>query len=197
MYIYGMATADIPSSISAIHPSRRLWTREEYYRLHEQGYFVDQRVELIDGEIVLMSPRGHKHAATVALIIEALREAFGNGYWIRGQESLLASEVSVPEPDVAVVKGTPRTVRDTPATALLVAEVSISTLAFDLGRKAQIYAAAGVKDYWVVDVPGQRVIVHRNPSRGKYAKVTEHLHGESLPLVALPKRKVKVDDLLL
>ncbi len=196
-YISDMATADTFTPITAHEPSARPWTRAEYHRLHEQGFFENQRVELVDREIILMSPLGPDHSSTVGLVIEALRQAFGDGYWVRGQDALSISDDSVPEPDVTVVKGTPRTVRRVPTTALLVVEVSVSTLAFDLGRKAQVYAAAGVKDYWVVDVAGGRIIVHRNPSRGKYAKPSEHFRGESLSLLALPKRKVKVDDLLL
>lgn len=178
-------------------PQPRLFNREEYLGIAELGLFEGQLVELIDGEILLMSPHGPDHSSTVGLVIEALREAFGKDYWVRGQDSFAAGERSVPEPDVVVVKGTPRTVRQTPSVASLVVEVSYSTLAFDLGRKAELYAEAGIKDYWVVDVAAQRVIVHRRPTRGKYGKITEHRKGECLSPVALPKQKIKVDDLLL
>ena len=104
VYIYGMATADIPSSITAIHPSPRLWTREEYYCLHEQGFFAGQRVELIEGKILLMSPVGPDHDSAVGLVLDALLTAFVKGYWIRPQMSLALGKRREPQADIAVVE---------------------------------------------------------------------------------------------
>lgn len=145
-------------------PQRRRWTREEYYRIADMGLFQGQRVELIDGEITEMSPQGSPHYVTIALVERALIRAFGPDYWVRTQGPLALSKKTEPEPDIAVIHGDPRTAPAHPSSALLVVEIADTSLDFDLGAKASLYASAGIADYWVVDLNARRVIVHRQPT---------------------------------
>src|SRR5919198_1146345 len=124
--------------MNAAAPRLRLWTREEYLKMVEAGVFKPgERVELIEGRNVAMSPQNSPHFTAVSLVEEALRTLFGAGYVVRVQGPLDLSPTSQPEPDIAVVRGTIRDYAGAhPTTALLVVEVSDSTLAFDRGEKA-------------------------------------------------------------
>ena len=93
-------------SRSEPHPVR--WTRDEYFRMSEAGYFNDRRVELIGGEIVEMAAQYDLHGAAITLTQDALRVAFGPGHWVRTQMTLDLSPHGVPDPDLAVVPGSPR-----------------------------------------------------------------------------------------
>src|SRR6266852_143252 len=121
------------SVVKSVGPKRHLWTRKEYYRLSELGFFQDQRVQLIEGVIVQMPAQKNFHALSIKLSDEALSAAFGPGFWVRVQMSLDLTPLSVPDPDIAVVQGNPRDFKtnDNPTTALLIVEVSETTLRFD------------------------------------------------------------------
>src|SRR5262245_58138481 len=131
------------------------WTPEQYCRLSDEGYFDGRRVELIGGEIVEMASQHNIHLAAIKLTDVALCQAFGAAFWVRAQGTLDLSPHGMPDPDVAVVPGSPRGVAATtpnPTSALLVVEVAESTLAYDRGAKASLYAAAGITDYWIVNL---------------------------------------------
>src|SRR5258708_5577650 len=105
-------------------PITRRWTREEYYRMADDGYFNGQRVELIGGEIVVMSPQNPRHFSEIKRVETQLEFVFDHGYWIRTQGPLSFGLTSDPEPDLAVVRGTVDDYSDThPTTALLVVEI--------------------------------------------------------------------------
>src|SRR5439155_16531869 len=130
-------------------PKPRLWTAEEFYRLVELNFFLEQRVELIGGEILVRASQLNPHALAIKLTEDALNAAFGPNFWVRVQMSLDLSPLSVPDPDIAVVPGAPRQYagqRSNPTSALLIAEVSETTLAYDLNRKASLYAASRIAD---------------------------------------------------
>ncbi|MBY0459711.1 MAG: Uma2 family endonuclease [Gemmataceae bacterium] len=142
-------------------------TREQYYDLGRRGVFDGLRVELIFGRVVVMSPINWPHTLGVGLVTDALRAAFATGHWVNVQPPLTVpatSPVSEPQPDVAVIPGTPRSYTDHPTVAALVVEVSDSTLTYDLTTKAEVYATAGVADYWVLDVVGRELHVLRDPT---------------------------------
>ena len=126
----------------ALKPRTRKWTRAEYYRMADLGMFRDQRVELIEGTIVQMPPQKNFHVIGIGLVEQRPRAAFGPRYWVRIQAPLHLGPRSAPEPDVAVVPGGSRDYTRTghPTTALLIVEVSETTLAYDRGRKASLYA---------------------------------------------------------
>lgn len=180
------------------------WTRDDYYRVAELGVFDGHRVELIDGEVIEMSPPGSPHSVTVELVERALEAAFGSGYWIRTEQPLNLSHDTAPQPDISVVRGDPRDfLREHPKNALLVVEVSDRSLDFDQSQKAAIYAHAGIEEYWIVNLASDRLDVYRNPiSDGtvefgaRYAEVQSFRRGESVRLLAMAASTVRIDDLL-
>jgi Uma2 family endonuclease len=161
----------------ATEVSTHRFDAETYGRIVESGALDDQRVELIDGRIVDMSPQSSQHAGVIERLAYALS---GGAAYLRPQSPLHVADDSVPEPDIALVE-TPSMLDQHPTTALLVVEVAVSSHALDRGRKAELYAAAGVPEYWVVDVPGRSVEIHREPQQsGGYARVTVHRGDDEL-----------------
>ncbi len=183
----------------------RRWTRAEYDRMVEVGLLgEDDRVELIDGEILTMSPQDSLHAATIMLVQDTLRRAFGTDRSVRVQLPLALDPLSEPEPDFAVVEGTWRDyVDEHPATALLVVEVALTTLAYARRRKASLYARAGIPEYWVIDLRDRCLVVHRSPVPREDARYghdyahVEHLSagGTVTPLLE-PAATIAVADML-
>lgn len=144
-------------------PAPVRWTVDDLSRMDEAGLLIGRRVMLLDGELIDMGFQGPSHAMVVALVQAALTAAFGPGWTVRCQMPLLLGRGTDPEPDLAVVAGGPRDWRGHPTTAALVVEVADSSLRIDRGRKAALYAAAGIAEYWIVDVAGGRLEVHRRP----------------------------------
>jgi Uma2 family endonuclease len=189
--------------MSAVH-SRR-WTRQEYDRMIEAGVLTpEDRVELIDGEILAMTPQGSAHATGVSLAQEALRTAFGRDVHIRTQLPLAFGAESEPEPDVAVVAGAVRDYRDAhPQSALLVVEVADATLPYDRDVKGSLYARARVPEYWLVNLAEAVVEVHRDPMvmpQGlfgwQYRTVDRFGPGDSMAPLSFPHASIAVADLL-
>ena len=153
----------------AISDARRL-TREEYERLVEEGFFApDARIELIHGRLVEMAPQTTFHSVGVNLAQVVLGRVFGEGFAVRVQLPLAIDPDSEPEPDVAVVPGNPRDYTYShPTSAVLVIEVAESSIKIDR-EKAEIYARAGVPEYWILNLGRCQLEVHRNPENGAYA----------------------------
>ena len=164
----------------------------------------EKRVELIDGEILAMTPQGSAHATAVSLVQEALRAAFGSQVYVRVQLPLAFGSDSEPEPDVAVVAGSVRDYRDAhPQSALLVVEVADATLAYDRDRKGSLYARAGVPEYWIANLAETCIEVHRDPIVRPHAQFGWHCRtverfgaGDSITPLSLPTRSIAVADLL-
>ncbi len=144
----------------------RHWTRQEYEALVAAGIFhPEERLELLGGDMICMPPQGSAHATAVQLIENALRQAFGANYCVRVQLPLAVDAASEPEPDVAVVPGTPRDYRQThPDQAVLIVEVSDSSLSYDRERKARRYAQAGMPEYWILNLIEQCLEIYRMPT---------------------------------
>lgn len=138
------------------------FTREQFHRMGELGFFDDRRVELVYGEIVALPPIREAHVASVSLTADWLRVACGERYYVRIHAPLNMSVID-PLPDVAVVAGGPRDHLVTPTTALLVVEVADDTLMYDVGAKVELYATAGVPEYWVIDLEHRQLLVFRDP----------------------------------
>jgi Uma2 family endonuclease len=176
-----------------------LWTRLEYERLVESGGFhPESRVELVDGEILDMAPQESLHATGIRLTEDAMRIAFGEGFEVRAQLPLAIDGYSEPEPDIAVVTGSPRDYRDAhPATAALIVEVADSSLAFDRTRKLALYARNGIPEYWILNLVDGALEVHRDPAGETYASRSVLAASEHIaPLHAPGDRAVAVADLL-
>jgi Uma2 family endonuclease len=163
------------------------------------------RVELIGGEIIEMPAQKNWHAFAVGGTEDALRAAFGPNYWVRGQMSLDLSPHSVPDPDVAVIAGSrlTHTSRNNPTSALLIVEVADTTLAYDRGAKGSLYAASGIADYWIVNIPDKQLEVYRDPVADstapfgfRYDTRTILAAGDFVTPLALPSGQIAVADLL-
>jgi len=143
------------------------WSREDFVRLSEQGYFgPESRVELIDGEVLHKMGQGNAHIYSVRALAEALRLTFGSGFSVSQQVALPLGEASQPEPDISVVIGSPQRydgVDPKPDDVALVVEVSDSTLSFDRTRKLSVYARAGLREYWILNLIDRRLEIYRRP----------------------------------
>src|SRR6478672_631944 len=163
-----MSTLTVPAAppggqFGPLVTSRKRWTVDEFHEIYSLPAFESKKLVLLDGEILEMPNPNAPHDAGLGLALAAVGAAFGPGFWVRGQMALRLSQATDPMPDVAVVPGSPRDYPQQPTTALLVVEVSDTSLAIDTGIKAELYAAAGIADYWVVDLNSRVLIVHRDP----------------------------------
>ena len=149
----------------------RRWTRDEYDRLVHLGAFhAGERLELIDGFLVLREPQGARHAAGIRRVLAALRHALGSEWQIDSQLPLALDPTSEPEPDVSVVAGDAGSYRDAhPSRPLLVVEIADSSYRIDHEFKTSLYARAAVPECWIVDLPRSVVEVHRNPEQSETA----------------------------
>jgi len=163
-------------------PKPHRLTVDDYYRMAEAGVLSpDDRTELIEGEIIDMPPIGSVHAEVVRLLTRHLSRAVGESGVVSAQLPVRLSLRSEPQPDIALLKPKPTGYRYAHPSAndvLLLIEVSDTTLRYDLGRKARLYANHAVEEYWVVDLAANRVWRHRKPSRTRYIERTEISRGE-------------------
>ena len=174
---------DLPPEV--FRPLRRV----EYHAMVERGLFDGTRVELLGGVLVEMSPQGDAHVRAIIRLTHQLVHAVGDRYEVGPQVPLAVDEISEPEPDFIVV---PPGEADhaIPARAVLVVEVSVSSLRFDLGIKAARYAGAGYPEYWVVDCERQQVHVHTEPSADGWGSVAVVERGT---LTATAAEDVSID----
>jgi Uma2 family endonuclease len=166
-----MTIALVPVSAGAgpFEPRRRTWSVAEFERFITLGIFApDERLELIHGEIVEKVTQNPPHATALFKTAQTLLALFGHSHLVRQQMPLSfgATRGDRPEPDVAIVAGAPADYAvQHPRTALLVVEVSDTTLAYDRTVKAAVYAEAGIAEYWIVNLPDRLLEVHRQPAR--------------------------------
>jgi Uma2 family endonuclease len=181
------------------------WSRLEYERLVDLGAFrPGERLELVGGALVVREPQGGPHATAVGLAEDALRLAFGSGWTVRAQSPIALDDDSEPEPDIAVVPGTRRDHRSAhPSHPVLIVEVADSSLEFDRGEKASLYARAGIADYWIVNLVEQLLEVYREPVPApqarygsRYAAATTLRAGDHVTPLAAPAAAIPVTDLL-
>jgi Uma2 family endonuclease len=185
-------------------PQERLWTRSEYYKLAEAGFFENERVELMGGRIVTMAAMNSYHRRGVIKVDRMLQRVFTEGFHVSVQCPLSIGEDSDPEPDVAVIAGSEDDFIDAhPTTAVLVVEISESTLKYDQTEKASLYARASVPDYWIVNLKNRRLEVHRRPMEDTtqphgfgYAELYLFTEREFVSPLAMPDARIAVSDLL-
>jgi len=185
-------------------PMKR-WTRVEYERLVDRGIFEPgDRIELIDGLLLVAEPQTSPHYTAIRLVERALGRAFGDGWEVRSQAPIALDEASEPEPDVAVVRGAVRDFAGShPADPVLVVEVSLSSLAFDREHKASLYARAGRPEYWIVNLIDRVLEVQREPAPEPsapygwdYALVDVLGPAEYVSTLGAPAVQIPVADLL-
>jgi Uma2 family endonuclease len=159
--------------VSCLPEPRRLNVRE-YRLMAETGVLrPEEHVELIDGQITTMSPKGPLHTALVSRIVARLTELFPRSrFCVRPQSTIALGEDYAPEPDIAVVAGRcEEHERELPHSALLVVEVADTSLRLDRGRKSDLYGKAGVLEYWVVNLTEGLVEVRREPSAAGFKHI--------------------------
>ncbi len=178
---------------------RRRFTVEEYHKMAESGILhEDDRVELIDGEIVQMNPIGSRHAMSVIRLTQLLVPLAGEEAFVSPQNPVRLGEYGEPQPDLALIRA-----RDyarslpSPEDVLLLIEVSDTTLRYDREVKLPLYARSGIPEIWIVDLAGETIERHNEPSEaGGYRRTERSRRGEMLGSEALPGLTLPVDAVL-
>lgn len=181
-------------------PAPHLFTVDEYYRMAEIGLLTeDSRVELIDGVIIDMPPIRPGHSGNVIWFTDAFRELLGGLAQLSIQNPVRLGLRVEPQPDVMLLRPRAdhyRTSHPGPEDVLLLVEVADSSLTYDRKTKARIYARAGIADYWIVNLVGSALEVHRDPARSRYRSVQVLKHGDVLHPLAFPDVSIAVSDIL-
>ena len=178
-----------------VERARRLFTIDEYVRMWETGIIRDNdRVELIEGEVVEMSPTGDPHAAIVDNLTHLLVNAVGNRARVRVQGPVRIPPRSLPQPDLALLRE--RSYMHQSATTpdvLLVVEVADTSLRYDRTVKLRLYARAGIPEYWVVDARTETLEIHRAPAGEQYAERLQPARGTTIAPLAFPDAAIPID----
>ena len=185
-------------AMAIVEPHR--FTVEEFQRMGETGILTrEDRVELIDGQIVRMTPIGPPHAGTVSALLMMLGPVIGDRAVLSAQSPLILDDFSEPEPDLALLKPSVDTYRQRhprPDDVLLLIEVADTSGAYDRRVKIPLYAQAGISEYWIVDVNRRLVEVRRSPRGDGYASVEELAPGARLSPEAFPDIELEVSGIL-
>jgi Uma2 family endonuclease len=193
----------ITEPLARKEPPRKLWTRSEYAALSSSGVLDQQRLELIEGDLIDKMGKKRPHVNSVTLLMGWLVAVFG-ARMVNAEAPIDVSpednHSNEPEPDLIVLKRdlsqfaseNPR-----PADLQLVVEVADTTLSFDLTTKAGLYARAGIIEYWVLHIAARRMIVHRDPQEGRYASIVAYGEDETLTPLAAPGSSLRILDAFL
>jgi Uma2 family endonuclease len=188
-----------PGNTVLEYPRRHAVSASEYLRMGEAGVFgPEARLELIEGEIIEMTPIGSPHAGAVKTLNRLLVRLAGDRAVVSVQDPVVLGDRSVPQPDLALLE--PRAdgyaaAHPTAANVLLAIEVADSTLSFDLGTKVPLYARAAVPEVWVIDVNEQAIRVYRDPTASGYKTSFTVTGQDNVASVALPDVHVVVSSL--
>ncbi len=184
-------------------PRKRLFSAREYMWLAEIGVFENQKVELIAGEIIIMPPISEPHAQSVDKSVKKLNRTLDDQLVTRNQNPFFAGENERPEPDIAVVRPEALDPNRPPSEALLIIEVSRSTLEYDRTTKLSLYASIGISDYWIINLNNGTIEVYRQPIENKemqfghdYASRQIYQRGQSVALLEVPEVSIEVDAML-
>lgn len=185
--------------IAVFKPAPMAISIERYEKMAAAGVLTrDDRVELIDGEILEMAPIGTRHGSVAGRLMKRLILAAGDAAIVRTVNPVNLEAFSQPQPDLVLLR--PRAddyvdSRPGPRDVLLLIEVSETTLDFDQGRKGSLYAAAGIREYWVIDVNDRRVVAYSDPQSGSFCSIVEHGLEDELAPRALPGVGIIVKEL--
>ena len=168
----------------AVSVPRRLFTVDEYYAMAKHGILKpDERVELLDGEIVKMCAIGSPHAWCVKRLVRTF-SPFPDRFTLSIQDPLRLSQLSEPEPDIVLLQpDCPEDRHPEPQDALLVIEVADSSITIDRRRKRPMYARAGIAEYWIIDLTTDHIEVYRDPRGAKGSSQTDRRHTFSSPAI--------------
>lgn len=185
---------------SASAPIPKRFTIADLYRMDQTGVFAEgERVELIEGEILIMPVPGSPHSGSVNKTNTTMNARLSGRAIVSIQNPIEMGETDRPLPDLALLKLRPdyyTSSHPTAADVLLLIEMADSSLRYDRSRKLALYARAGIPEYWIVDLNGERVEVCRQPHGDEYLQRTVHLRGATLTITAFPDVAFLVDDLL-
>jgi Uma2 family endonuclease len=189
---YGNSTMDTGhlDVLSRYPVPRHQLTVADYHRLGTAGILgEDDRVELLEGQLVDMSPIGPRHALAIDALTELLVMAAAGQATVRVQNPIVLNHWSEPQPDFTLVRrpwaGYPDA-HPGPSDVLLLIEVADSSLDFDLGPKLELYARAGIREVWIVDLTTDGVLAHRDPDGGHHGSVLRVEPSGMLKVAALP-----------
>jgi Uma2 family endonuclease len=174
------------------------WTVDDYHRMVDAGILDDRHVELLNGEIIEMSPEGTPHAFLSSNGADYLRELLGKQVKVREGKPITLADQSEPEPDIAVVQPLEEGYfihHPYPENIFWLIEFSNSSLEKDLEVKRRVYAAAGIPEYWVVNLRQMELVIFRSPQAGDYQTVSTLVSGSIQP-VAFPNVDVAVNQFL-
>jgi Uma2 family endonuclease len=181
---------------AAIAPDRiRPLCFDEYMQLAESGAFDDQKVELLGGVVVTMNAQGEQHVHLITLLTRLLARRLPDDYMVVPQSTYKLSRYSAPEPDFAIVTSRSVWAKGYPSGGWLI-EVSVTSQHKDRGLKAQLYAAANIAEYWVIDATTRTVDVHLDPSPDGYRSIARHDEFAQLASQAIPSLVFSIDALL-
>ena len=180
-----------------VESARRLFTADEYVRMAEVGILGEhERIELIHGEILTMSPIGPRHCTAVDRFTYILVTALGPRAWVRVQSTVRLFSDTMPEPDLAILRRRDYSrAHPTPADILLVIEIAETSLAYDRGKKAALYAEAGIPEYWVADTEGEALEVYREPDGQRYRQSTRFTGAVEVNPVAFHDVGVRLSEI--
>jgi len=194
-----IALTEMPPPVAPHDPPRKRWTRAECATLEASGLLDQESLELVEGELISKMGKKRPHVDSFTLLQEWLVQVFG----FRSVNVEAPIDVSPednptnePVPDLIVLRQDRSRFSSNPCAQdlLLVVEIADTSLNFDLTVKAALYARAGVSEYWVLDVSGRRLLVHRNPQSGAYADVAAYSEHESASPLAAPQAQFRVAD---
>ena len=190
-----MAAIAPPATLT---PQRYRFTVDQYYQLIDAGILSENdRVELIEGEIIKMAAIGPTHSWLVANLTRSLTRQTGDEIRVNVQSPIHLGPHSEPEPDLCLSRYLPGQIaHPTPADIYFVIEVADTTLAYDRDTKLPLYAAAGILEAWLFDVKARLLERHTAPHNGIYQEIARIGHGQSLASTTLPAITLAVDDLL-
>ena len=184
----------------SVQIARRHFTVKDFYRMLEAGILTeDDRVELIDGEIIEMSPIGSRHAACVTRVATLFIRLLGDAAVVNVQNPLRLSNKTEPLPDVVVLRPRADFYAQThpgPDDVLLVVEVADTTLTYDRRVKLPLYARAGTPEVWIVNLPKGVVETYARPDGKTYSEIRKAERGQELVPLQLPALKIGVGDIL-
>ncbi len=194
-----IALTEIPAPPAPPDPPRKRWTRSECATLEKAGLLDQQRLELVEGELISKMGKKRPHVNALTMLQRRLAQVLGWEFVNAEAPIDVAPEdnpTNEPEPDLIVLKEDLSHFTSNPRAQdlRLVVEIADTSLNFDLTVKAALYARAGVCEYWVLDVAGRRLLVHRNPQSGAYADIAVYNEHEHVSPVTAPRTSFQVAD---
>ena len=194
-----IALTEVPAPVAPPDPPRKRWTRAECTSLEASGLLDQESLELVAGELISKMGKKRRHVSSFTPLQAWLMQVFGWSFVNAEAPIDVAPEdnpTNEPVPDLIVLRQDQSHFTSNPRAQdlLLAVEIADTSLNFDLTVKAALYARAGVSEYWVLDVSGRRLLVHRNPQSGAYADVAAYSEHESASPLAAPQAQFRVAD---